>query len=164
MKLARRILATDYPAAIVLIRLMVGAVFLSEGLQKFLFPADVGAGRFARIGIPSAEIMAPLVGVTEIVCGTLILLGLFTRLAALPLIVIMLVAIISTKVPVLIGEGFWGFALREVPYYGFWGMAHEMRTDWAMLLGSIFLVVAGGGAWSIDAGLSSKLRASDADG
>ena len=158
MSLLRSTVATSAPAAVVLIRLMVGPVFLSEGAQKFLFPAEVGAGRFAKIGIQSPEVLAPFVGVVEIVCGALVLLGLFTRLAAVPLVVVMLAAILSTKVPVLLGHGFWGFSLRQLPYYGFWGMAHEARTDWAMLLGSIFLLVVGAGAWSLDARLMSKLR------
>ena len=158
MSLLKRAVATSAPAAIVLIRLMVGPVFISEGAQKFLFPAEVGAGRFAKIGIPSPEVAAPFVGVVEILCGALVLIGLFTRLAAVPLVVVMLAAIISTKVPILLGHGFWGFSLRQLPYYGFWGMAHEARTDWAMLLGSIFLLAVGAGAWSLDARLMSRLR------
>lgn len=158
MSLLRIAVATSAPAPVVLIRLMVGPVFLSEGAQKFLFPAEVGAGRFAKIGIPSPEVTAPFVGVVEIVCGALILLGLFTRLAAVPLVIDMLAAILSTKVPVLLGHGFWGFSLRQLPYYGFWGMAHEARTDWAMLLGSVFLLAVGAGAWSLDARLMSRLR------
>jgi putative oxidoreductase len=158
MNLLWSAIATHAPGAVILIRLMVGSVFLSEGVQKFLFPAEVGAGRFAKIGIPRAEVMAPFVGVVEVVCGALILLGLFTRLAAAPLIVDMLVAILSTKVPILLGHGFWGFSLRSLPYYGFWGMAHEARTDWSMLLGSTLLLIVGAGAWSVDARLMSKPR------
>ncbi|MGE0453238.1 MAG: DoxX family protein [Vicinamibacteria bacterium] len=139
----RRLLATQAPAAVILVRLIVGAVFLSEGIQKFLFPAELGVGRFAKIGLPSPELLAPLVGTFEITCGLLVLLGLFTRLAAVPLIVIMLVAIASTKVPMLMGKGFWT-------------MAHEARTDWSMLLGSVFLLVVGAGAWSLDAAMSRK--------
>jgi putative oxidoreductase len=149
--LFRRVLRSDAPAAVILIRFMVGGVFLSEGLQKFLFPDHVGAARFARIGIPSPEVTAPLVGFFEIACGLLVLAGLLTRLAALPLIVIMLGAVISTKIPILLGYGFWGFSLRETAYGGFWGMAHEARTDYSMLLGSLFLLVVGAGAWSLDA-------------
>lgn len=158
MSLLRRAVATSAPAAVVLVRLLVGPVFLSEGAQKFLFPAEVGAGRFARIGIPSPEVVAPFVGVVEMVCGALVLLGLFTRLAAVPLVVVMLAAILSTKVPILLGHEFWGFSLRQLPYYGFWGMAHEARTDWAMLLGSVFLLAVGAGSWSLDARLMSRLR------
>lgn len=154
-----RTLATSAPAAVILIRILVGGVFLAEGIQKFLFPAEVGAGRFAKIGIPNAEVMGPFVGVVEIVCGALILLGLLTRLATVPLIIDMLVAILSTKIPILLGYGFWGFSLRNVPYYGFWGMVHEARTDFAMLLGSLFLLIVGAGAWSLDARLAkSKSR------
>ena len=147
----KRLIDTTAPRSVILIRLVVGWVFLSEGIQKFLYPAENGAGRFARIGIPSADVMGPFVGVVEMVCGALILVGFLTRFAAIPLIIDMLVAIVSTKIPILLGHGFWGFSLRNLPYYGFWGMFHEARTDFAMLLGSIFLLIVGGGLWSIDA-------------
>lgn len=156
MKLFEKLIKTDGPPVVMLIRLFVGTIFLSEGFQKFLFTAEVGVGRFAKIGIPYPEVMAPFVGVVEIVCGSLLFLGLVTRLAAVPLIITMLVAILSTKIPLLVGHGFWGFSLRTIPYYGFWGMAHEMRTDWALLLGSIFLLIVGAGKWSVDACLASK--------
>lgn len=152
----KRLIETNAPRAVILIRLVVGGVFLSEGIQKFLYPAENAAGRFARIGIPSPDVMGPFVGVVEVVCGALILIGFLTRLAAIPLIIDMLVAILSTKIPILLGHGFWGFSLRTVPYYGFWGMAHEARTDFAMLLGSIFLLIVGAGLWSIDARMSSR--------
>lgn len=138
MAIIERVVETHDPAAVILIRLLVGAVFLSEGSQKFLFPAELGVGRFTKIGIPSPEILAPFVGAFEVGCGSLILLGLLTRVASLPLIVIMLVAILTTKVPILLKSGFWA-------------MAHESRTDWSMLLGAIFLLIIGGGAWSLDA-------------
>ena len=153
-----QIIQTNAPASVVLIRFVVGAVFLSEGIQKFLYPAENGAGRFARIGIPSPDVMGPFVGIVEIVCGALILIGFLTRLAAIPLIIDMLVALLSTKIPILLGHGFWGFSLRNVPYYGFWGMLHEARTDLAMLFGSIFLLIVGGGLWSIDARFTSNRR------
>jgi putative oxidoreductase len=133
----RRLLGTSAPAAVVIIRLMVGAVFLSEGIQKFLYPAEVGAGRFAKIGFESPEFVARFVACFEIACGALVLLGLATRLAVMPLIIIMLTAIATTKIPIL----------RE---QGFWKMAHEARTDWSMLLGSLFLLIVGGGRWSLD--------------
>jgi putative oxidoreductase len=153
-----RILATSAPAATVLIRIAVGAVFLSEGLQKFLYPAAVGAGRFARIGIPSPEVMGPFVGSVEIVCGTLVLLGFLTRLAALPLIGVMLVAIVSTKVPILLGADLGPFRVRTLETYGFWSMAHESRNDFMALLGSLFLLAVGGGRWSVDARLTRRER------
>lgn len=137
-------------AWVVLIRLMVGAVFLSEGIQKFLYPAQLGPGRFATMGFPQPELLANFVGVVEIVCGALLIVGLLTRLASIPLIINMIVAIVATKIPILLGHGFWGFALRDLPSYGFWSMAHEMRTDWAMLLGSLFLLLVGPGPISLD--------------
>lgn len=145
MMLIQNLLGTQAPAAVLLVRLLVGAVFLSEGIQKFLFPDAVGAGRFDKIGIPAPEIMAPFVGTFEILCGSLVLLGFLTRPAAIPLIVIMLVAISTTKIPILLKEGFWK-------------MAHEARTDWSMLLGAIFLLVVGAGAWSLDAWLTFKAK------
>lgn len=153
-----QIISTTAPAATFLIRLIVGPVFLSEGIQKFLYTDENGIGRFSRIGIPYPEFTGPFVGIVEIVCGALIIFGLLTRLAAIPLIINMLVAILSTKIPILLGFGFWGFSLRNVTYGGFWGMAHEMRTDWSMLLGSIFLLIVGAGSVSIDALLSYSAR------
>jgi uncharacterized membrane protein YphA (DoxX/SURF4 family) len=134
----RRWLTTQAPSAVILVRLSVGAVFLSEGVQKLLFPADLGAGRFAKIGLPSPELLAPFVATFEITCGSLVLLGLLTRLAAVPLIAVMLVAIWTTKLPMLMSKGFWA-------------MAHEARTDWSMLLGCLFLLIVGAGGWSLDA-------------
>ena len=152
----RNIVATGAPRSVILIRLIVGAVFLSEGIQKFLFPNELEVGRFIKIGIPGPQVIAPFVGVIEIVCGTLIILGLLTRLAAVSLIIDIAVAIISTKIPIFLGHGFWRFSLSKLPTYGFWSMAHEARVDYAMLLGALFLLVLGAGSWSIDARLSSR--------
>src|SRR5437879_10117999 len=79
--------------AILLIRILVGWVFLSEGIQKFLFPESLGVGRFHKIGIPLPQLMAPFIGVTEIICGALLLAGLFTRLACVPLLIAIYVAL-----------------------------------------------------------------------
>ena len=142
----RRILATTAPAEVILIRLVVGCVFLSEGIQKFLFPAALGVGRFAQIGIPVPEFFAPFVGVFEIGCGLAIIAGLATRLAAVPLIIDMIVAITTTKVPILLKSGFWA-------------MAHEARTDFSMLLGLVFLLCVGAGSWSVDSRLAARTEA-----
>jgi len=125
------------PAATLLVRLLVGGVFVSEGIQKFLYPDALGVGRFTKIGIPAPAVLAPFVGVVEIVCGLLLIVGLLTRLAAIPLIIDMVVAIATTKVPLLAKSGFWA-------------MVHEARTDYAMLLGSVFLLLVGAGSLSID--------------
>ncbi len=154
-----RLLATQAPGWSVLVRLLVGlVVFLPEGIQKLVFPDILGAGRFAHIGIPYPGVMAPLVGVVETLCGSLIILGLLTRLASVPLIVIMVVAIVSTKIPMLLGHDFWIFHVPKLPRYGFWSMLHEARADFDMLLGSIYLLIEGGGRWSMDAVLAGRFR------
>jgi len=133
----KRILQTDNAKTTLLIRLMVGAVFLSEGIQKFLFPAVRGAGRFEKIGLPWPEFLGSFVGSFEVLCGILVLLGLLTRIAAVPIIIIMLVAISTTKIDILVNQGIWE-------------MLHASRTDWSMLLGTIFLFIKGGGYFSVD--------------
>src|SRR4051812_32211931 len=151
MTIFQRVLATHAPAAVLWIRLMVGAVFLSEGIQKFLFPDALGVGRFIKIGIPAPQVMAPFVGVVEIGCGSLILLGLLTRPASILLIIDMLVAIATTKGPMLLESGFWK-------------MAHEARTDYAMLLGSVFLLIVGSGRWGVDATFAGDTGTGPKDG
>lgn len=133
----RFLLKTTEWKSILFIRVLVGCVFLSEGIQKFLFPDSVGAGRFAKIGLPLPEITANFVGSVEIICGLLVLLGLLTRIAVVPLICIMLTAIATTKVPILLESGFWK-------------MAHDSRTDFSMLLTSIYLLINGAGPLSLD--------------
>jgi putative oxidoreductase len=135
-----------------LVRLMVGLVFLPEGLKKFLFPEPWGAGRFARIGLPAPEFLAHLVGSVEIACAILVLLGLWTRRAALPLVGVMLVALSTTKIPLL-----WR-ATASSAQVGFWSFQAESRTDFAMLMGLLFLVAAGAGSLSMDAARARRGR------
>jgi putative oxidoreductase len=137
-ELPKRMSNRGAPAATVLVRLLVGGVFVSEGIQKFLYPDALGVGRFVKIGIPAPSVMSPFVGVVEIVCGVLLIAGLLTRAATIPLIVDMLVAIATTKLPILRKSGFWA-------------MAHEARTDYSMLLGCAFLLLVGAGRLSLDA-------------
>lgn len=134
---------TNNSKTTILVRLIVGAVFLSEGIQKFLFPETLGAGRFTKIGLPLPEYLGNFVGFFEILCGVLILIGLFIRLASIPIIIIMLLAIATTKAEVLKNDGLWK-------------MLHESRTDWSMLLGGIFLLIEGAGKWSFDKKLDQK--------
>ena len=124
--------------ALLLVRILVGWVFVSEGIQKFVFPAQLGVGRFEKIGIPSPHVMAPFVGSVEIVCGSLLLIGLFTRVAVVPLLGVILVAIATTKLPM-------------VAKTGMWSMLHEARADFSMLLGLVFLLITGAGTLSLDA-------------
>ena len=157
MTLWNKLLRTSESGWTILIRLTVGvAVFFPEGIQKLIFPDILGAGRFAKIGIPYPDLMGPLVGIFEIACGALITIGFLTRLAAIPPIVIMIVAILSTKVPIQLGQDFWIFHLPKLARYGFWSAMHEARTDFCMLLASIYLLIAGAGAWSFDALLSRR--------
>jgi putative oxidoreductase len=125
-----------------LVRLMVGSVFLSEGIQKFLFPADLGPGRFVKIGIPWPQVMAPFVGVVEILGGALLILNVLALYAAAALLIDISVAILSTKVPILLGRGFGPFSLAKLPSYGVWSFLHEARTDWCMFLGCLAVIVA----------------------
>ncbi len=122
---------------LLLLRLLVGWVFLAEGIQKFLFPAALGSGRFAKIGIPAPGFTGPFVGVVEIVCGALLILGLAATFAILPLLIDIPVAIATTKVPMLHKQGFWA-------------AMHESRTDFCMLLGLIAIACLGVGSLSLD--------------
>lgn len=135
----------------VLIRLSLAFVFVLEGYQKLILPGALGAGRFAKIGIPVPELMGPFVGVVELVCGLMLLVGFWARAAAVPLIGIMVVALLSTKLPILLGRDWWIFAVRDLDRYGFLSMTHEARTDVAMLLEALFILCTGAGRWSIDA-------------
>ncbi|MEN3321500.1 MAG: putative oxidoreductase [Mycobacterium sp.] len=138
--------ATRASGAVVLIRLYVGLIFAGEGVLKFLRPDALGPGRFIKAGIPAGTFFAYLDGVVEIACGLLILAGLFTRLATVPMIVDMLGALGITKVPLLVSDA---------PLYpkegGFWDFFHEGRLEVAMLCGSVFLLVVGAGTYSLDA-------------
>jgi putative oxidoreductase len=154
-----RLLSTNAPAATGLVRILVGSVFLSEGIQKFLYPAELAAGRFAKIGIPAPQVMGPFVAGCETVCGALLIIGFLTRLAVVVLLIDISVAILSTKIPVLLGHGFWSLSLMKLPRYGFLSMMHEARTDFSMLLGSLFLLIVGAGKWSLDAALAPETPA-----
>jgi|SRR5579862_5700851 len=142
-KMVNSLIQSKAPAATVLIRLLVGAVFLSEGIQKFIDPVGVGAGRFAKIGFSHPEFTAQFAGAFEIVCGCLVIVGLLTRIAVIPLLIVIGTAIYTTKLPILESKGFWS-------------MAHEARTDYAMLLGLLFILIVGAGSLSFDKGISSS--------
>lgn len=152
----QKLLRSDNSKTTIIIRIMVGLVFLSEGIQKFLYPAARGMGRFDKMGFPNPEFLATFVGTFEIICGILLLVGLLTRAAALAMLINMTVAIIVTKIPITFGESFGPFVLRELKTYGFWSMAHEMRTDFAIWLGCLFLLIKGAGKWSIDLSLTKR--------
>ncbi|MGP4015837.1 DoxX family protein [Saccharopolyspora sp. 5N708] len=138
------LVGTGAPAAVILIRIVVGGIFLSEGVQKFLFPGELGPGRFAKeTPLPAPEFFAYLDGVFEIVCGVLLIIGLLTRLATIPMIINMIGAEVFTKVPILLDDGVWDYL-------------HEARSELSQLFGSVFLLLVGAGAWSLDARLAAR--------
>jgi len=143
--------ATRASGAVVLIRLYVGLIFAGEGILKFLRPDALGPGRFVKAGIPGGTFFAYLDGIAEIGCGAMILAGLLTRLATLPMIIDMLGALVITKVPLL-----WSHAPLYPKEGGFWDFFHEGRLEVAMLCGSIFLLIVGSGAYSFDARMNSN--------
>jgi uncharacterized membrane protein YphA (DoxX/SURF4 family) len=128
----------------ILVRLMVGAIFLIEGILKFTQPAELGVGRFTHIGLPLPGVLAPLVAVVEIVCGAALVLGLYAGDAALALLVVILVALVTTKVPILLGHSLGRFAPPQQGRYGFFSFMHEARTDLCMLLGTVAILIDSG--------------------
>ena len=139
----RRIALSNAPPATLFVRSIVGAVFLLEGILKFVNPQELGVGRFIKIGIPYPSFFAPFDGAFEIGCGLFLILGLMTRLSSIPMIINMIVAITSSKIPLLLNEGF----LKA---------AHEARLDFTMLLGCIFLLLVGGGPLSLDSLIAAR--------
>jgi putative oxidoreductase len=129
----------------IIIRLIVGLVFLTEGIQKYLFPGLVGTGRFETIGFTNPAFWAYFTATFEIICGTLVLIGMLTRLAAIPLLIIMITAFVTTKWPILVNKGFWA-------------MAHEYRTDFSMTLLLVYLFIYGSGKWSWDSRIYKRLK------
>ena len=154
-----RMTSVKASGAIVLIRFYVGLIFVGEGVLKFLRPDALGPGRFIKSGIPAGEFFAYLDGAFEIGCGLLILVGLFTRLATIPMIVDMIGALTITKVPLL-----WGQAPLYPKEGGFWDFFHEGRLEVAMLCGSVFLLIAGAGSLSLDARMRRSQAVSRAAG
>lgn len=144
-KFSSYIFNTAIDNRVIIVRLIVGLIFLTEGIQKYLFPELLGTGRFLKIGFTNPEFWAYFTGTFEIICGIFILLGLFTRLVSIPLFIIMMTAFVTTKWPLLMEKGFWPFA-------------HEYRTDFAMTLLLIYLLIYGGGGWSVDSKINNSLK------
>jgi uncharacterized membrane protein YphA (DoxX/SURF4 family) len=141
--LKTNIFITENDNSTILVRLAVGLIFLTEGIQKYLFPDLLGTGRFLTIGFGNPAFWAYFTATFEIICGTLIILGLAARLASIPLIIIMVTAFITTKIPILVHKGVWPWA-------------HEYRTDFAMTLLLIYIIIYGAGGVSFDSKISGK--------
>ena len=145
----------DGPRSMVLLRLMVGGVFFWEGVLKFVY-VNQGVGRFTKLGIPFPVFTADFVGCLEIVGGLLLMLGLLTRVIAIPFVIEMIVAMLSTKISLYLGTS--PLPLPPAPpKIGVWAVLHEIRSDYAQIMVSLFLLINGPGKWSIDA-LLAKLR------
>ncbi len=142
------------PAAVILLRLMAGGVFLSEGILKFVY-SNQGVGRFTKIGIPAPYLMAPFVGVLEIIGGILLIVGLFTSLIAIPFIFEMMVANLSTKITLFLGTSPLPLP-SSPPTVGLWAVLHESRSEYAQIMTVIFLLIVGPGRWSLDAFLEHR--------
>ena len=127
------------------IRLTVGLIFLSEGIQKFLYPEVLGSGRFAKLGISPPAFWSNFTGSFEIVCSLLVIIGLFTRLAVIPLLIIMIVSFFTTKWPEFLEKGFWP-------------TVHDGRTDFAMTMLLIFLLIYASGNRSVDITRNAKRK------
>ncbi len=145
MKFFHHVSSTHASGSTILIRFSVGLIFLTQGILKFTDP-NWGVNRFMKIGFPFPDFTAHFVGTFEIVCGVLTTIGLLTRLANVPLLIINLTAIATTKIPELFR-----------PQQGVWFVVSDARTDFAMLTGIVFLLIAGSGAWSVDAHISQSI-------
>ncbi|MES1166186.1 MAG: DoxX family protein [Verrucomicrobiota bacterium] len=147
----------DGPTATALMRVMAGGVFLSEGILKFVY-TNQGVGRFTKLGFPFPDFTASFVGGLEIVGGCLMIAGLLTRAAAIPFVIEMVVAILSTKVSLFLGTSPLPLP-PSPPRVGIWAVLHESRSDWAQLLTSLYLIAVGPGRWSLDARLHRRAAA-----
>jgi len=135
---------------IILIRVVVGLVFLTEGVLKFVYPGELGWGRFAHIGLPYPHVLAPFVGAVEIAAGGALILNLYAGDAALLLLMVILTAIFTTKAPILLGHPLGKFAAPKLDHYGLLSFIHEARTDLCMLFGLVAIL--------LDSGMSLRLK------
>lgn len=134
----------------ILIRVIVGLVFLTEGILKFVYPGELGWGRFAHIGLPYPHVLAPFVGAVEIAAGGGLILNLYAGDAALLLLIVILTAIFTTKAPILLGHPLARFAAPKLEHYGLLSFIHEARTDLCMLFGLVAIL--------LDSGMSLRLK------
>lgn len=148
-RLTHAVFRADAHSAVLLIRLAVAVTFLVAGARKFMDPERTGEN-FANIGFPAAQALATMVGTFELLCGILVLVGLATRAAAVPLMVIMLVALIATKLPILVGGPVGPFS-GPSGSTGLMPFLNQSRLDLTMLFAATFLLLVGAGRISLDA-------------
>ena len=145
---------TTGPKSTLLLRLMAGGVFLWEGILKFVY-TNQGVGRFTKLGMPFPTFSANFVASLEIVGGLLLISGLLTRVIAVPFIIEMLVAILSTKISLYLGTSPLPLP-PALPKVGIWAVLHEIRSDYAQIMTVVFLLINGPGRWSLDALLQNR--------
>jgi putative oxidoreductase len=135
---------TEGPRSVLLVRIAVGLIFFTQGILKYIDP-NLGVFRFTRIGFPHPYFTAHFVGTFEILCGLLVLMGLWTRIVSIPLLIVITTAIATTKIPELSRAN-----------QGFWYMVSDARTDFAMFCCLVFLISVGGGSWFLDVMLARR--------
>jgi putative oxidoreductase len=129
----------------ILIRVIVAVVFLTEGILKLVYPAEYGSGRFAHIALIYPQVLGPLVGLVEIAAGAAVLANFFAGDAAIFLLAVILAALVTTKIPILLGHPLGPFALpKNVNHTGILGFLHESRTELAMLFSLVAIAVDSG--------------------
>ena len=128
----------------ILIRIVVGVVFLTEGALKFILPSELGAGRFEAIGLPFPNFLAPMVGAAELIGGAAILLNIYAGDAALLLLFVIFTALVTTKLPILLGRPLGPFALEKLPSYGWLSFLHQARIDFCMVFGLLAVLIESG--------------------
>src|SRR6516225_3371262 len=149
----------DGTKSTVILRVMAGGVFFWEGILKFVY-INQGVGRFTKLGMPFPILTADFVGGLEIVGGLLLMAGLLTRWIAIPFIIEMIVAMLSTKISLYLGTS--PLPLPPAPpKIGAWAVLHEIRSEYAQIMVAIYLLINGPGKWSLDA-LLARLRATQA--
>jgi len=135
---------------------MAGSVFFWEGVLKFVY-VNQGVGRFTKLGFPSPETTAHFIAVGEIIGGLLLIFGLFTRVVAFYFLIQMIVAVLTTKVALYLGTSPLP-PPPAPPKSGIWAVLHEIRSDYAQILSSLFLLVEGAGRKSLDFIISTSKK------
>ena len=127
---------------LLLVRIIAGIIFLTEGILKFVYPGELGSGRFAHIGLPMPQILAPFVAGVEIAAGAALILNAYAGAAAALLLCVIVTALVTTKIPILLGHGLGPFSIpKNTAHTGLLGFVHEARTDLAMLFSLIAILI-----------------------
>lgn len=127
-----------------LIRVVVGLLFLTEGILKFLHPEELDVTFFSAIGLPLPQYLGPALGCIEIIGGAAILVNLYAGDVALLLFFVSLALLIATKLPILTGAPVGPFPVKRLPQYGMPIFLHEARIELCMIVGSLVVLLGSG--------------------